>query len=360
MHRPGLLTALLLAAAAGSAFPVLGSSEIRVAVLQDSPPFSYQAPDGTWNGLAVDLWRLVADEMKVDYQLQPMDHSELLHSVSSGAADIAIGPITMTADRMQLVDFSVPYFVTGLGLAVPHKSSRLEVLLTNMLSSTFLKVISTLFLILLVVGGFFWLFERHRNPEEFGGRHLHGLGSGLWLAVVTMTTVGYGDKSPRTLGGRATAVVWMFISILLISTFTGTVASLLTADRIEPRIHGPDDLYRARVVTVADSGAAALLEGQRVAARQVATVDEAVQMLVTGAADAAAIDRVLLTYYLRQHRDLPVALVGGTFFPEPYGFAMPRGAPYRRSVDEAVLRSIESSQWQKILFQHLGLRGLRF
>lgn len=47
-----------------------------------------------------------------------------------------------------------------------------------------------------------------------------------WWAVVTATTVGYGDVSPVTLEGRLIAVVLMLTGIGVIGVFTATVASL--------------------------------------------------------------------------------------------------------------------------------------
>jgi polar amino acid transport system substrate-binding protein len=352
--HPLPVAVVLLAAMLAGTTPAAAKERLRIGVMRDAAPFSYQQADGTWSGLAVDLWHLVGDQLDVESELVGMDHEVLLDAVARGQVAFAVGPVVMTAERVTRMQFSVPYHVTGMALMVPQQHGPLKILIGNVLSVTFLGVLVSLFLLLLVVGCCFWAFERRKNPNDFGGRHWHGIGSGLWLAVVTMTTVGYGDKSPKTLGGRSTAVIWMFASILLISTFTGTVASLLTADRMAVSIRSPEDLYRSRVVTVAGSGAATLLEHERIAARGVDSVDTAVRDLIAGRADAVALDRALLRYYLRNHSDLPVMLLPGTFFPELYALAMPHDSARRQRVDEIVLNIVESPAWRKLTFQYLG------
>ena len=68
-------------------------------------------------------------------------------------------------------------------------------------------------LVALATGGLFALFEGH------------SLLDGLWWTVVTLTTVGYGDFSPATAGGRVTAVVLMVTSIGVVSFITANIAA---------------------------------------------------------------------------------------------------------------------------------------
>lgn len=65
-------------------------------------------------------------------------------------------------------------------------------------------------------------FERH----AVGPTAIHSYGDALWWAVVTVTTVGYGDKIPMTGAGRVLATGLMLTGIGLVGALTATIASL--------------------------------------------------------------------------------------------------------------------------------------
>ena len=117
------------------------------------------------------------------------------------------------------MDPSHSYYASGSGIAVPASGPGFRWLgiVEQLTSWEFLRVITLLLLVWLTAGALVWLFERRRNRAMFGDGPVEGVGNGIWWAAVTMTTVGYGDKSPRTLGGRAVAIIWMLTSIVLIS-----------------------------------------------------------------------------------------------------------------------------------------------
>src|SRR5262249_11987946 len=156
----------------------------------------------------------------------------------------------------------------------------------------------------------FWIAERRQNPD-FGGGRMQGFGTGVWLSIVTMTTVGYGDKAPRTLGGRVVAALWMFVSIVLISILTGTAATLLTLEKLGPRIRGFEDLTRARVACVSGSASCQLLTERHLRAEDYPDLDTAFQSVVGQKADALVYDRALLAAALKLHPDLPLRILPG-------------------------------------------------
>ena len=65
------------------------------------------------------------------------------------------------------------------------------------------------------------------------GSNVHNYPDALWWAIVTVTTVGYGDRFPVTAGGRAVAVVLMLLGIGLIGVLTATVASVFVKEHTD-------------------------------------------------------------------------------------------------------------------------------
>src|SRR5699024_8670775 len=104
--------------------------------------------------------------------------------------------------------------------------------------------------VLLMAGAGVWAFERRKNPEEFRSDAPKGLADGFWWAAVTMTTVGYGDKAPKTLGGRVIGLIWMFTSVIVISSFTAAIATSLTVGQLSSTVQGVEDLGGVRAATV--------------------------------------------------------------------------------------------------------------
>ena len=65
------------------------------------------------------------------------------------------------------------------------------------------------------------------------GSNIHSYPDALWWAIVTVTTVGYGDRFPVSAGGRAVAVVLMLLGIGLIGVLTATVASVFVKEHTD-------------------------------------------------------------------------------------------------------------------------------
>lgn len=85
-----------------------------------------------------------------------------------------------------------------------------------------------LMLCLMALVGVVALMVERRTP----GSQITSFGRALYWAMITMSTVGYGDIVPKTTLGRVVTGVLVFSGMGLISLFTATIASVLTAKRI--------------------------------------------------------------------------------------------------------------------------------
>lgn len=97
-----------------------------------------------------------------------------------------------------------------------------------------MQVILSTVPMVLVVGHLYWWLERPKEGAEDeenvpSRNYLAGVGLGCWWSAVTLTTVGYGDVTPKTKGGKILTFVWMIASLFVLATFTGGITAALTS-----------------------------------------------------------------------------------------------------------------------------------
>ena len=202
--------------------PDMSSQRELVIGTKEAPPFAMKAADGSWQGISIDLWRHVADQMHLHYRFaEAPDVQSLIEGVAAGKFDVAVAALTVTAGRERIVDFTQPFYATGLGIAVPvgGEASWLPIIHT-MTSFGFAQAVLALIGFALAAGFLVWLFE-HPHNEDFGGGVAKGLSSGVWWSTVAMTQRSTGNFGPRTHLGRIVAIVWMIASIVIIADIHG-------------------------------------------------------------------------------------------------------------------------------------------
>jgi polar amino acid transport system substrate-binding protein len=333
--------------------PTDESSDVVTIGTRVVPPFVIEEGDG-YSGLTVSLWDHIAAELGIDYVFEERDIEGMITGVEDGSLFASASALTVTAEREERVDFTHPFFTTGLGIAVPHRPAGLLQAILRLFSVEFLWVFGLLGALLLFWGALVWLFERVENPEEFGGTAVEGIGSGFWWAAVTMTTVGYGDKSPRTLGGRIIGFFWMFTAIIVISFFTASIASSLTVGQLDSRVSGRQDLPQARVGSVEGAAAVDFLDADGIATRGYGSVPEGLEALAAGEIDAFVHDAPILRYYSRGEYQGRTRVLAGTFLEQYYGIALPTGSEYRDRINTILLEYTASGQWGEVTRAHLG------
>ncbi len=320
-----------------------------------SPPFCIDNGDGTYSGLSIDLWEEVANREGWQYEYEVFAFDELLKAVESAEVDIAMAALTLTAERERVFDFSNPYFHSGLAIAVRSstQSPWLSVI-KSLFSWKFLLAAFALLSILASVGLIVWFVESRNNRDQFGGGVFRGVGNGIWWSAVTMTTVGYGDKTPATFLGRVIGLIWMFASVLFVSSMTAGIASSLTINQLGYSFESARDLAKVEVGVVGKSAGADFLDERRIPYDSYGNVTEAMNALSIGTIDAFVYDRPLLRHELRKGTYRDIILFPENMAEAYYAFALPVDSSIREKLNQQILDVCTSARWDRSKELYLG------
>lgn len=99
--------------------------ELIVATDTAFVPFEFKQGN-TYTGFDVELWAAIAKELNLKYRLQPMDFNGIIPGLQTRNIDVALAGITIRDDRKKVVDFSDPYYESGLAILVNTKSDVKE------------------------------------------------------------------------------------------------------------------------------------------------------------------------------------------------------------------------------------------
>ena len=355
MKRSAVAVGLLL----GLQFllPPLMARTLKVGV-SGSAPFVIQEEGGS-SGISLQVWRRIAEDNNLSYRLiQQATPQKGILALNDGEIDLLVGPISVTPDRLNLpgVDFTQPYFIGKEGILLPLKPKTLLNRLQVFLGWAVLSSVLVLITVLLVVGSLIWLAERRSNSEQFPAQPLPGIASGMWFALVTLTTVGYGDKAPITRIGRGLTAIWMVTSLIAVSSLTASLASAFTlflSGNTNDSIQDPAQLVGQRAAVLEGTSGAELARQRNMRIVPAKTLAAAIDHVLMDRAEAVIFDRPAIRFHLKNNPELAVQLAPFTLGEHCYGFAFRTGDPLRTPLNISILKLQRSGAVEAISKQLL-------
>jgi len=321
----------------------------------DAPPFTMKTKNGNWEGLSIELWQAIAQKLSVEFELREYTPEQLMVAVKRGKVDV-IPALATTEEHEILMDLSLPFLRSGSAIAVAAKPTEHSWLhfAGRLVSLNLLPVIGLLILMSLTAGAIVWLFERRRNPEMFGGGIVRGVGHGIWWAIVTLTTVGYGDTAPKTLGGRMVALIWMLASVILIASFTAAVTTSFTVGELQGKVRGLSDLPDVRVGSLSESQALNFLAKRGITVLPFENAEDGLQAIVDKKIDAFVFNEAVLKHLVKTQFPGRVQVLATTFDHYYVSMAVPSGSPLREPLNRALLEITGKDDWLGMVKFYLG------
>ncbi|KAL5063566.1 hypothetical protein RYX36_025303 [Vicia faba] len=278
-------------------------------------------------------------------------NTELVRLITAGVFDAAVGDITITTERTKMVDFTQPYTESGLVVvaSVKKTDSNAWAFLTPF--TPMMWTVTAIFFLL--VGAVVWILE-HRLNDDFRGPPKKQVATILWFTFSTMFFA-HRENTVSTLG-RFVLLIWLFVVLIINSSYTASLTSILTVQQLSSPIKGIESLVNmkepigylqgsfARSYLIDEIG---IHESRLVPLK---TPEETAKALEKGPQKggvAAYInERAYIELFLSSRCDFTI--VGQEFTKNGWGFAFPPDSPLAVDLSTAILELAENGDLQRI------------
>ncbi|KAG9454106.1 hypothetical protein H6P81_007010 [Aristolochia fimbriata] len=288
-------------------------------------------------------------------------YDELVHMVAEDKFDAVVGDITIVTNRTRIVDFTQPYVESGLVVVAPVKH-------INSSAWAFLKPFTVeMWLVtgsfFLFVGAVVWILE-HRVNTEFRGTPRQQLVTVFWFSFSTMFFA-QRENTTSTLG-RLVLIIWLFVVLIINSSYTASLTSILTVQQLSSRIEGIDSLISSNEPIGIQTGSFArnyLIQELNIAESRIKTIEhpeeytQALQLGPQGGGVAAIVDELPYVELFLTASKCKFKIVGPEFTKSGWGFAFQRDSPLAVDMSTAILTLSENGDLQRIHDKWLSQDG---
>lgn len=312
-----------------AAVPAIEAGTVLRVGTCDVPPWSIppSRSNPVWSGVSIHLIQEIASALNLQVELKVYDYDAMLVAIERGEVDVSGTALPITAENLARFSMTPAFDESGLSIATHVRPPlRFWTVLKHVTTPQVLLWSGTLALACVLFGAMLWAMERKRNPP-FEGSPMRGIAEASWWSVVTMFTVGYGDRVPVTLRGKLVAVVWMSLAFILVTVASGLVTSSLTIQQLQPVVTGPHELAKARVGCVADSEGQRFLQSASIPSTAYKTYEDAVAALAEEKLDAVVGASVVLSYLVDRSHSHALVVLPQRMRTNYVGFGLRYGLP---------------------------------
>ncbi|XP_071450570.1 glutamate receptor ionotropic, kainate 2 isoform X3 [Hetaerina americana] len=313
-------------------------------------------------------FKLVPDGRYGSLNRETKEWDGMMKELLDQKADLAIADLTITYDREQAVDFTMPFMNLGISILYrkpikqpPNLFSFLSPLSLDVwiyMATAYLGV-SVLLFILARFSPYEWDNPHPCNEVPDVLENQFSLLNSLWFTIGSLMQQG-SDIAPKAVSTRMVAGMWWFFTLIMISSYTANLAAFLTVERMDSPIESAEDLAKQTKIKYGalrgGSTAAFFRDSNFSTYQRMWSFMESARPSVFASSNIEGVDRVVkgkgsyaflmestsIEYVIERNCEL--TQVGGLLDSKGYGIAMPPNSPYRTAISGAVLKLQEEGK----------------
>ncbi|KAF9595124.1 hypothetical protein IFM89_037224 [Coptis chinensis] len=315
-------------------------------------------------GYAIDVFKLVMAALpySVAYEFVPFmnadgsssgNNDELVYQLHTGRFDAVVGDTTITSKRSMYADFTLPYTEGGVSLMVALKDdSKKKTWIFLKPLTTDLWLTSGAFFIL--TGFVVWVLE-HRINDDFRGSPSEQVGMIFWFPMSTLVFA-HREKILSNFT-RFVVGVWIFVVLILSSSYTASLSSMLTVQSLQPVVTSIEELKQNGDNVGCQQGSFVqdLLKQRGFNESNIKPFISPVEMIKALRKGSQNNDGISAFFgsvpyikpFLAKNCN-EYTMIGPINKTEGFGFAFPKGSPLVPDVSRALLNVLDGTEMKKL------------
>lgn len=315
--------------------------QMRVGIRNFDPCIIIDFKSGWTRGFEIELWEEMAKRANVKFEYEFVDFSDIVGTsekeskIETGEIDVGFGGVTITSDRLERFDSCHSHLSTGLKM-VSRKAIKIPYRKLGL-------ALGGLLFIVCLYGHILWFLER--GNQLINDNYYPGIFDGMWCIMTTMSTVGYGDISPKKTFGKLFA---SWVMLTGIGYFCAVISVLSVSSAIDRNACSFSQLNDLRGMTVAVKENAT---AQKIASNYTSlmiltkTAEEAVSLVESGRVDAALVDAPVVDGMIKKGYRVAAS---GMLARQDYGIFLRKDDPVRQRLNRSLRTMIEDGTFNEI------------
>ncbi|XP_071039328.1 glutamate receptor ionotropic, kainate 2-like [Parasteatoda tepidariorum] len=358
----------------------LKNRTLKVTTILNPPYMMVKKPDKQtkgnneqYEGFCVDLLKEMSNILGFKFELRLVrdgsygtrnDRNEwngMVRELMDREADLAIADFTITYEREQVVDFTMPFMNLGISILFRRPTRKVPKLfwfLRPLSLEVWMYMAAAYMSVSLLLYGVsrFSPYE-WAKPHPCQGITIHAcrncfsMQNSLWFAVGSLMRQS-SELTPRATSTRVVAATWWFFTLIMISSYTANLAAFLTVERMKSPIENADDLSKQTKIQygcVQSGSTKSFFKNSEIPVyKKMWSFMESARPSVFTKSNKEGKQRVLAGDYAflmestsieyETQRNCELTQIDGLLDTKGYGIATPQGSPYTTPFSSVILR----------------------